>query len=162
LEGFAFRQAAVLDVGLDFRVHMERLTKSMDRILSLKKLPESEAVSSELISFEEKKSSNAQSSSHLDDDLPRVTNLTNAPLAADHSHGSNATDEQPVPVQEDSKRELQTRVASLEGRPAGIDQAEQTEASVETKSDSKVFIGFFAFVLIVLIVAYNFLNSGSR
>jgi hypothetical protein len=39
LRGFAFRQAATLDTGVDFRVHMERLIKSMDRVLALKNAP---------------------------------------------------------------------------------------------------------------------------
>ncbi len=51
LQGFAFRQAAVLDVGVDFRVHMERLTKSMDRILASKKLPKPPAISENVISI---------------------------------------------------------------------------------------------------------------
>jgi hypothetical protein len=51
LQSFAFRQAAIVDVGLDFRVHMERLTKSMDRILAIKKSPEPTATPESLISI---------------------------------------------------------------------------------------------------------------
>jgi hypothetical protein len=47
-ENFAYRQAAVLDMGVDFRVHMERLTKSMDRILAHGKSPEPQPVSETL------------------------------------------------------------------------------------------------------------------
>jgi hypothetical protein len=39
LRGFPFRQAARVDSGIDFRVHMERLTKSMDRLLAPKAVP---------------------------------------------------------------------------------------------------------------------------
>jgi hypothetical protein len=34
LRGFAFRQAAEVATGLDFRAHMKRLTTSLDRLLS--------------------------------------------------------------------------------------------------------------------------------
>jgi TIR domain len=44
LENFAFRQAATIDIGVDFRVHVERLVKSMDRILALKRSEKPRAV----------------------------------------------------------------------------------------------------------------------
>ncbi len=106
LQGFAFRQAAVLDVGVDFRVHMERLTKSMDRILALKKLPEPETISNELNSFEEKKSSNAQSSPHLGDDGSRWEAAADTQQIADVKiHRANVT----------SRPSIESFAASMKG-----------------------------------------------
>jgi hypothetical protein len=39
LRAFAFRQAVSIDTGIDFRVHMKRLTKSIDRLLARKGMP---------------------------------------------------------------------------------------------------------------------------
>ncbi|HXO70755.1 MAG TPA: hypothetical protein VN838_17480 [Bradyrhizobium sp.] len=37
LRNFAFRQAAVVDSGLDFRIHLQRLMNSADRLIATKK-----------------------------------------------------------------------------------------------------------------------------
>jgi hypothetical protein len=97
LHGFAFRQAAVLDVGVDFRVHMERLTKSMDRILTNRKLPVSQAVHEDVIPVEKRQSFISPA------DLPRPSSDPQSPpmeAASVQLDLSRLAEEQPSPNEE--------------------------------------------------------------
>jgi hypothetical protein len=81
-------------------------------------------------------------------------------------HGSNVTDEQPALVQENSKCDLQAPVESLEGRPAGMDQAEKREPSVGTTLASprslKLLIAISLILPILALVAFQYLKSGAE
>lgn len=77
LRELAFRQAFALDTGVDFRVHMDRLTKSMDRVLTARNLP----------------------SGLLDEktapvDKPRKETPQESPVAEDRPHQSDLLDSQ--------------------------------------------------------------------
>jgi len=164
LQGFAFRQAAVLDVGMDFRVHMERLTKSMDRILALKKLPEPPAVSTDLGSFEDQQTSSSQSNLHSTDDGPPATNLTQTDVAEVFPYQSNVANEQSAPVQENSNGELQiSDEASVEGRSVGINHADKITTFVSTAVPLRLWLITGAFIapliaILALLIAQS--NSG--
>jgi hypothetical protein len=155
LEGFAYRQAAVLDVGVDFRVHMERLTKSMDRILALRKSsepqaalentvsvpkdetpaptklpepqPEAQAVSEDGASVEEE-SSIAQASIHQADEASPPTAVAETGLAADHTEQANLAIEQPAPV-ENIKNETQTSEEGVGDRADETNRADEITQS---------------------------------
>jgi hypothetical protein len=162
LEGFAYRQAAVLDVGVDFRVHMERLTKSMDRILALRKSPEpqaalentvsvpkdetpaptklpepqpeAQAVSEDGASVEEE-SLIAQASIHQADEASPPTAVAETGLAADHTEQANLAIEQPTP-EENLKNELRAPAEIAEGRQNGINRANEMTSSAPLPSST--------------------------
>jgi hypothetical protein len=140
LKGLAFRQAAVIDVGVDFRVHMERLIKSMDRILAVKSLPEPPTISKDAVVLKDAVALKdavvleEQQASGSQPDLPSTydTSPPANPAQTDAEvfpHHSDVVGEQSAPVQDDSKDELQT----------------SDEASVETsnKTDHEDQIAVF-------------------
>jgi hypothetical protein len=111
LKGLAFRQAAVIDAGVDFRSHVERLIKSMDRMLS----PSADASVNSI--------SNAKPKHVVP---PQQSTIDQKPKA-------RAADAKP-PSQDDSKPKLQSPVATLESASNITDQKIKTETRVESGS----------------------------
>jgi hypothetical protein len=154
LNGLAFRQAAVIDVGVDFRVHMERLIKSMDRIPSLSP-DEGVGAIEKLIAPDTGVIENLAANSMPSHVVPVQAGHLN--VTDDKSRAVTADEKLRGPVQ-DLKPNLQQAVEEIpDNRPDEVDQADKIEPEIETGSNLRAFfVGLAGLIcLSLLLFAYS-------
>jgi hypothetical protein len=161
LQSFAFRQAATVDVGVDFRSHMERLTKSMDRILALK-VSESLTVSKEMIAVEQRDAPISPASPPAADSLAMPASTSQPTLVADHSDKpSEASDQIAAGYQSQTDgaktSEIENRSASPANGAGYIKNAERPDHLRSWRATLFLAGPFFA---ILLIVGFGLRDSG--